>query len=321
MTGSDAGIRPGLGALGLPTAPLDSVLSASAVPDAVIMGLPFDGGVTGVPGQRHGPEIFRKLSPDHGWDADEDGVLGGLLDPVSGTQVLSGRRVFDLGDLGSVPIDPHLPRDSYYRSLRSLALRLMTAGTLPVFVGGDHSVSAAIAAGAAEAHGPLSFVCFDAHCDFGSRPMSRLQDITHADFLGYLTREGCVSSAEIYGVRTYLPSSWGPIPAAIRCAYEFDPQPEGEGQPTHLSVDLDVLDPSEFAATGHPAVAGYRLRELLGALDRICRTRRVVVVDIVEPIQDDRENQATSATISAVVMVCLRALLDGPGSTSHLEGD
>lgn len=77
-------VRPGAGALGLPAADVDPVVSGSLEAEAVIMGLPFDAGVTGVPGQRHGPEIFRKLSPGHDWSVDDDGALGGLIDPLTG---------------------------------------------------------------------------------------------------------------------------------------------------------------------------------------------------------------------------------------------
>ncbi|MGW0790596.1 arginase family protein [Streptomyces sp. NPDC002911] len=306
-------IRPGAGALGLPAADIDSVVSGSLVADAVIMGLPFDAGVTGVPGQRHGPEIFRKLSPGHDWSVDDDGALGGLIDPLTGGPVLAGRRVFDLGDLGAVPIDPRVGRAAYYRALTGLTERLARTGAIPLFVGGDHSLSAPVVTGLTAEHGPVRVVCFDAHCDFSARPMPGVTDITHGDFLGHLFQTGVVTACELYGVRTYLPASCGPLPKSLRCLYEYgfpEPADHGDDGPTYLSVDLDVIDPTEFPATGHPEAGGYRLRELLAAIEHVCRTRRVVAVDIVEALQDDRENRATSAAISALVMSCLRALLD-----------
>ncbi|MEU0386201.1 arginase family protein [Streptomyces chartreusis] len=307
---TDVVIRPGAGALGLPAVDVDVVASEALAADAVILGLPFDAGVPGVPGQRHGPEIFRKLSPGHDWEVDDDGALGGLLDPLTGGHVLAGRRVFDLGDLGGVPIDPRVERSAYYRTLTGLTHRLTGTGAIPVFIGGDHSLSAPVTVGLAAAHGPVDIVCFDAHCDFSSRPMPTLADITHADFLGHLLQTGAATGCELYGVRTYLPASCGPLPKALRCAYEYGFTEPVDDNPTLLSIDLDVIDPMEFPATGHPEAGGYRLRELLAAVEHVCRTRRVVAVDIVEALQDDRENRATSATISALVMSCLRTLLD-----------
>lgn len=310
---TDSAIRPGAGALGLPAADLDVVLSGALAADAVIMGLPFDAGVTGVPGQRHGPEIFRKLSPTHDWSTDDRGALGGLMDPLTGGSVLAGRRVFDVGDLGGVPIDPRVGRSSYYRTLTRLAEQLAKTVAIPLFIGGDHSLSAPVGAGLATEYGPVHIVCFDAHCDFSSRPMPDLADITHGDFLGHLWQTGAVAGCELYGVRTYLPANCGPLPQNLNCAYEYgfaEPSESVDDRPTYLSIDLDVIDPTEFPATGHPEAGGYRLRELLAAVEHVCRTRRVVAVDIVEALQDDRENRATSATISALVMTCLRALLD-----------
>lgn len=310
---TDALIRPGAGALGLPAADVDAVASGALTADAVIMGLPFDAGVTGVPGQRHGPEIFRKLSPTHDWSSDDSGALGGLIDPLTGGPVLAGRRVFDLGDLGGVPIDPRVGRAAYYRTLTGLAQRLAKTTAIPFFIGGDHSVSAAVGAGLAAEHGPVRVVCFDAHCDFSTRPMPDLADITHGDFLGHLLQTGAVTGCELYGIRTYLPASCGPLPDNLRCAYAYgfaEPVDDEDATPTYLTIDLDVIDPTEFPATGHPEAGGYRLRELLAAVEHVCRARRVVAVDIVEALQDERENRATSATISALVMTCLRALLD-----------
>ncbi|MGC5561934.1 arginase family protein [Streptomyces sp. FR-108] len=310
MTGT--AVRPGAGALGLPAADADALLSGALTADAVLLGLPSDAGVTSVPGQRHGPEIFRKLSPGHDWTVTEDGALGGVLDPLTGGPVLDGRRVFDLGDLGSVPLDPRVDRATYYRAVTGLAQRLAGTSATPLFIGGDHALSAPVATGLAAEHGSLHMVCFDAHCDYSSRPMPGLADITHGDFLGHLLQTGVLSGCDLYGVRTFLPASWGPLPPNLRCSYAYDfPEPaDGEGTATYLSIDLDAIDPAEFPATGHPEAGGYRLRELLTAVEHVCRTRRVVAVDIVEALQDDRENRATSATISTLVMSCLRALLD-----------
>lgn len=306
-------VRPGAGALGLPAADVDPVVSGSLEAEAVIMGLPFDAGVTGVPGQRHGPEIFRKLSPGHDWSVDDDGALGGLIDPLTGGRCSCGRRVFDLGDLGAVPIDPRVGRAAYYRALTGLVDRLTRTRAVPLFIGGDHSLSAPVVTGLAAVHGPVRVVCFDAHCDFGARPMPGVTDITHGDFLGHLFQTGAVTACELYGVRTLLPASCGPLPADLRCTYAYGfPEAGGHrGGRAGPSVDRPRRDrPHGVPGDRTPRSGGYRLRELLAAVEHVCRTRRVVAVDIVEALQDDRENRATSATISALVMSCLRALLD-----------
>src|SRR5690349_16017227 len=94
---------PGAGVHGLPSATVEAVVSGALRADAVVLGLPFDGGVAGVPGQRHGPEILRHHSPSLDWLVDGSGCLSGVFDPVTRRAVLPGRSVFDVGDLGAIP--------------------------------------------------------------------------------------------------------------------------------------------------------------------------------------------------------------------------
>ncbi|QFZ16219.1 arginase family protein [Saccharothrix syringae] len=317
-TEATAPFRPAAGVLGLPAADLDALLTGGLTADAVVLGVPFDGGVPGLPGQRHGPELLRHHSPSHPWEVDGAGRLGGVLDPVSRRGVLTGRRVFDLGDLGSVPIDPRVPRAAYYRTLRELSAQLADHTRVPVFIGGDHSVTGPIATGLADVHGPLDLVCFDAHLDFHSRPIPDFADLTHADFIGHLLQVGAIARADVHGVRAYLPAEAGPVPPEVTSRYAFEPAPHPGAAPVHLSVDLDVIDPAEFPGTGHPEPGGYRLRELLAAVGHVCRTRRVVGVDIVEATYEEHANRVTGTTIATVLMTCLRALLEEP---DEAEGD
>ena len=135
------------GILGLPALDAHQVQEQFERVDAVVIGLPWDGGTTGLPGQRHGPEIVRKFSADVGFSLEAASRLQGVRDPVSGAKVLGGRRIFDLGDLGGIPIDPRLDRVTYYRAVEDTAFRAARLATVPVFLGGDHSVSAATIVG------------------------------------------------------------------------------------------------------------------------------------------------------------------------------
>lgn len=310
-------IREHGGALGLPAADLGDVLNGRLTADAVVVGLPFDGGVTSLPGQRHGPELFRKLSPDCGWRW-ESGGLTGVVDPVTRNGVLEGRRVVDVGDLGTVPIDLSVGRDRYYANVARLAQGLVRRGTTPIFIGGDHSLTAAILEGIHRETGPTSLLCFDAHCDFSHAPTD-LAQVSHANFLGYLHREQIVDLSLVYGVRTLLPVECTPLPPNLSCSYEFDLDLDGGpdldsgarlGERTYLSIDVDVLDVTEMPATGHPSPGGYRLRQLLDAVATICARTRPVAVDIVELAHDDVHNQRASAVVGEIVLTVLRTLFD-----------
>lgn len=202
------------GILGLPALDAHQVQEQFDRVDAVVIGLPWDGGTTGLPGQRHGPEIVRKFSPNLGFSLDAESRLQGVRDPVSGAKLLGDRRIFDLGDLGGVPIDPRLDRLTYYRAVEDTALRAAQLATVSVFLGGDHSVSAATIVGLSKALGePLRLVCFDAYCDVGpvAQEVDSYEQLTHANFLSYLASVPAVSSVDVVGVRAALPDSHFPL--------------------------------------------------------------------------------------------------------------
>ncbi len=54
------------------------------------------------------------------------------------------------------------------------------------------------------------------------------------------------------------------------------------GTPVYLTVDLDVLDPSEFPGTGTPEAGGVRFAELPAALRDVFARVNVVAFDNVE---------------------------------------
>lgn len=119
------------------------------------LGVPYDGGTTNRSGARHGPRGVREAS-----------TLIRRAHPVSGLVPfdLPGGRVIDLGDvISSSPFDlatSHGDITSFYAALPS--------GTVPLSVGGDHSISLPILRAMAARHGgPLGLVHIDAHCDTG----------------------------------------------------------------------------------------------------------------------------------------------------------
>ena len=55
-----------------------------------------------------------------------------------------------------------------------------------------------------------------------------------------------------------------------------------KGTPVYLTVDMDVLDPSEFPGTGTQEAGGLRFRELLAAVLDVFTRFNVVAFDNVE---------------------------------------
>ena len=81
-----------------------------------------------------------------------------------------------------------------------------------------------------------------------------------------------------------------------------------EGTPVYLTVDMDVLDPSEFPGTGTQEAGGVRFAELLAALRDVLARFRVVALDNVElspPLDQSGASTATALKILREMLLCL----------------
>ena len=77
-----------------------------------------------------------------------------------------------------------------------------------------------------------------------------------------------------------------------------------QGKPVYFTIDLDVLDPSEFCGTGTPEAGGVSFTELLNAIIEVGKLN-IVGFDMVElsPIYDQ------SGASTAIACKILRELL------------
>lgn len=303
-----------VGALGFPIREIAERGTAEVFADAVLLGLPFDGGANSLPGQRHGPELLRFYGPRLPWDLDGDGRLGGLVDPSTNRRILEGRVVHDLGDLGSVPLDPRLSRVAYYDAVARVARQLASAGALPIFIGGDHSLTAAIMDGFSRVWDQFSLVVVDAHCDFNASRSGRLGDVTHADFLAFTSELPAIARTDVCGVRTPLPTSALPLHPSLSVSSPLPVWEQTTDLPTYLSIDLDVLDPAFFPGTGHPEPGGWRVEELFGFISAVAATNQIIGIDLVEATYDEQCNRTTGTAMAAVLLHCLRAVFDKEGA-------
>ncbi len=217
--------------------------------------------------------------------------------------------------------------------LAQLVQTHMESGSLPIILGGDHSISLGSVSGAANARGPIGVIWFDAHGDFNTTESSPSGNI-HGMILGALCGYGDRRLVDVAGGGPHI----DPKHVAIVGARELDP-PEKEllraagvhvltmtdidrrGMATvtqeaiefasdgtnglHISFDLDVVDPTEAPGVGTPIPGGITYREAHLAMEMVAETKLLTSLDLVEvnPILD-RENRtallATALALSAV---------------------
>ena len=122
-----------------------------------IMGVPFDTGTTYRPGTRFGPQAMRRISGLYGTYSFELGV--------------DLRESLDIVDIGDVFVIPANLEKSFDQMTKAVS-HVVEAGTLPVILGGDHSIGFADLRGVARhVDGNVGIIHFDRHLDTQEKDM------------------------------------------------------------------------------------------------------------------------------------------------------
>ncbi len=280
--------------------------------DIVVAGVPFDAGVSYRPGARFAPAHVRESSR--------------LLRPYHPALDLSPFEVCQVADAGDVAANPFDIAEAI-DTIHAAALGLTDSGRRLLTIGGDHTISLPLLRAAAERHGPVALVHFDAHLDtwdtyFGA-------EYTHGTPFRRAVEEGIVDTEALCHVGTRGPLygkrdleedrrfGFGIITAADvyhqGVAEVVDRLRSRVGdRPVYLSVDIDVLDPAHAPGTGTPEAGGVTSRELLEILRRLAGLR-VVGADVVEvsPPYDHAQLTGVAAAHVAYDLVSLMALTHG----------
>ena len=254
----------------------------------------------------------------------------GLHDALSGL----GYRVIDRGNV-VVPLVEHVqPGGSNARHLNAVAdvcMRIyetardvQTSGDAAIFLGGDHSLSIGTIAAMAPAARRLGVLWVDAHGDFNTpeiTPSGNIHGMSLAVVLGNgapelvnIGQAGAKLSGEqvvLIGTRDVDALERVALGKAGVCVFTMHDIDEhgiahvtrealrvlSECDRIHVSLDLDVIDPSEAPGVGTPVPGGLTYREGHLLMELLQRTGKVRSLDIVEvnPILDERNRTAKLA--------------------------
>src|SRR6266851_9293406 len=155
--------------------PCASLLSAQAVPtfvgvrtflgapyvtnlekldaDFAVLGVPFDEGTWGQPGERYGPRDLRESSQEYNHDLTE-----GFYYIDGDRTVLKGKHWADVGDIEIFPTVPAQTDEKITAAVHTI----LSKKAFPIVLGGDHSITFPVVR-AYET--PLTLIHFDAHLD------------------------------------------------------------------------------------------------------------------------------------------------------------
>ena len=248
--------------------------------DAAVVGAPMDELASDRPGTRMGPRAIRTESTN----------TGGHLE--AGVDWNADLTVVDYGDAAVVPADPA----ASHRGIESIVSEVRRSGTIPLILGGDHSITEPCVRGCAS-EGPLGLIHFDAHTDTASElwgvevshgtPMRRLVEQGHVDarryaqigLRGYWPGEPEFAWQESVGITSFFMHDVREL--GIAAVVERTTEIVGDG-PVYLTVDIDSLDPAFAPGTGTPEPGGMNGHELLSACRRVADAVELVGADVVE---------------------------------------
>lgn len=284
----------------------------TAAPDArvSIVGVPWDEGNGGRNGANYGPRGVRDVSS---WFFS--------YDMRNRRDVWEALPAVDGGDVACIPGDAAQTMSN----IAERAHELCAAGVLPVFVGGNHSITIGAAAGAAAAvRGRVGYLSIDAHLDtprnWGGSPLasgcptyraSQLPNIDPANVVvygvhGWLNAADHIETAAELGIRWYGNDEIRERGIAVTIREALDRALDGVDA-LYVTVDMDSMDSSVAPGCGTPEADGFTGREAV-EIARAVGAMRPVMVDIVEiaPIYD--QSDITSRLVCTLILEMLAAV-------------
>lgn len=278
--------------------------------DVAVVGLPSDAGAPYRTGARFGPNAIRSQS-----------VMLRPVNPYHGyLNVFEQLRVVDAGDSPVVPGYMEVSMEHMERTIDAIVAR----GTIPLALGGDHSVSLPELRALAKVHGPLALVHFDAHTDTWDSYFDGLKYSAGTPFRRAVEEALVDPACSIQiGMRGSLFRDTD-ITQSLELGYEVvttdealavSPQALGDrvrkrvgDRAVFLSFDMDFVDPASAPGVQTPEAGGPSGREAL-AIVRAMTGLRIAGADVVEtnPLFDG-PGQVT-ALLAATIAAELLALI------------
>ncbi len=274
--------------------------------DVGFLGVPWDITVGYRPGARFAPQAVRQASLRYALPSE------GYYHPHYGYR-LAGLRMVDAGDVDIPTLEYTLAHERITESARALRARVR----LPVFIGGDHSISYPLLCAYADVP-DLHGVQIDAHLDFSDersgtrysnsspfrRAVEALPNLVHITTIG------------LRGVR-FDPEAVAHAQArrhTLVFREEANSAPLPQGKPVYLSIDVDAFDPALMPATSSPEPEGLTYAEVVQIIERVARQNTIVGIDLVEMVPSLDPTGNSALIVARLLVDCLLACFSSPAS-------
>ncbi len=241
--------------------------------DIVIFGVCFDKTASFRSGARFGADAIRKAS----WNFESFNFRTGVD--------LQDKKIHDYGNLN---FESDADVNYVIEQVQSFAHSIIEKDKIPVLLGGEHSLSAAVVQSFAKNIGVLSL---DAHADF--RNQYQEERYNHACTLRRMADHVGDENIFLCGLRSagreeYTELKNHRIPFID--AYTFHELSNEKiidkitssfnNQPIYLTIDIDVFDPAYAPGTGTPEPFGLNPIDVLSIIDTL--SPQIIGFDIME---------------------------------------
>ena len=182
---------------------------------------------------------------------------------------------------------PEKMYEQIYQTVRREAY--FEQGKVPIFLGGEHSITPPIVRAAAECYGEISALQFDAHADL--RDAYTGGKFSHASAMRRVL-EMTPHLAQV-GIRSFSEEEYRECPEQIaaiitprmvmqnieRCIAKII---NTLTEHVYITIDIDAFDPAYAPGTGTPEPGGLDWFQVTSILRRVCETKKIIGADIVE---------------------------------------
>jgi len=255
--------------------------------DFKIIGIPFDLKSSYRRGAAGGPDAVRRVSTVRSISSYTESDID-LAEDVS---------VVDGGNIEVVE-----PVSSYFDTIENRIARTAEEGSIPVIIGGDHSVIYPVVRGLKHIYDEINIVWLDAHPDI--YPEYEGDPYSHACPLARILELNGIRKVYQGGIRALNRDLKRRLAEASVNVADINNIDMLHGLSfvgkTYLTIDIDVLDPAFAPGVSNPVPGGISTRELLNLI--MSFDLDIVGFDVVEINPERDVSDITAAAGVKIIM-------------------
>jgi agmatinase len=266
--------------------------------DVAVMGVPFDIGTTYRSGTRFGPQAIRRIS-----------ALYQTYNYELGVDLREQLKICDIGDVFTIA-----NIEKSFDQISKAVSHVMSKGTMPIILGGDHSIGYPCVRGVAEnVEGNIGIIHLDRHIDIQEKDMDERMHTTpwfHATNIknappinlvqigigGWQVPRAGVQVGRERGTTIMTINDVETL--GIEKVAEMALEVAWKGaKAVYLSFDIDSIDCGFVPGTGWPEPGGFLPREALKLMHLVAK-EGLAAMEVVEvaPAYDISDTTALLAT-------------------------